>query len=744
MKHVTLAAGLFAGLLHTTTALGQISFGGTPPSMAKAAHLLDDAPVAVMPAVDADALMAEDEARYATGAKGPYRFGFNHATDLSLANSGTWTELPNGDRVWRLAIECPGAHTINFEFHDYHVPPGAMVHVVNDMGDMLGGFTAESNGGLASMGVDMLPGDRITIEYTEPAAVRGEGRLQVGQVTHGYRDLFKLAKGLGDSGSCNNNVICPEGDPWRDQIRSVAIMMSGGSGFCTGQLINNCAEDGTPYFLTANHCLGGSMNNWVFRFNWESPQCGQNLNGPTNQSVSGATLKASSGGSDVALLELNTTPPAGYNVFYSGWDRSGTASTSNVGIHHPSGDIKKITFDNNPATQASWGGAQCWRVATWEDGTTEPGSSGSGLWNQNGHLIGQLYGGQASCANNVNDYYGRFNVSWTQLSAHLGSCGPTLDGHDPNATEAYAYDAQLQSITNVPASLCDQNTIQPTVTIKNNGTQTLTSLQVGYAVSGGGPSGNATWNGSLASGATANFQLPVLALPNGSLTLTLTASAPNGQPDENPNNNTASTNVLVASPGVPATLQLTTDNWASETTWQVTAQGSGTVLASGGPYSNGTNGQVISEPFCLPADCYTFTIFDEWGDGICCDYGQGNLQIVGGAGQVLGTHNGQFTDAASVDFCLSAVGVDEVAAFPGLHVVPNPTAGAVSVLFGSPLAHASTLTVLDLCGRTVRQLAVPAGAQRAEADLSGQARGTYLLRMANAQGEEVRRVVLMD
>ncbi len=744
MKHVTLAAGLFAGLLHTTTAPGQISFGGTPPSMAKAAHLLEDAPVAVMPAVDADALMAEDEARYATGAKGPYRFGFNHATDLSLVNSGTWTELPNGDRVWRLAIECPGAHTINFEFHDYHVPPGAMVHVVNDMGAMLGGFTAESNGGLASMGVDMLPGDRITIEYTEPAAVRGEGRLQVGQVTHGYRDLFKLAKGLGDSGSCNNNVICPEGDPWRDQIRSVAIMMSGGSGFCTGQLINNCAEDGTPYFLTANHCLGGSMNNWVFRFNWESPQCGQNLNGPTNQSVSGATLKASSGGSDVALLQLNTTPPSSYNVFYSGWDRSGTASTSNVGIHHPSGDIKKITFDNNPATQASWGGAQCWRVATWEDGTTEPGSSGSGLWNQNGHLIGQLYGGQASCANNVNDYYGRFNVSWTQLSAHLGSCGPTLDGHDPNATEAYAYDAQLQSITNVPASLCDQNTVQPTVTIKNNGTQTLTSLQVGYAVSGGGPNGNATWNGSLASGATANFQLPVLTLPNGALTLTLTASAPNGQPDENPNNNTVSTNISVASPGVPATLQLTTDNWASETTWQVTAQGSGTVLASGGPYSNGTNGQVISEPFCLPAGCYTFTIFDQWGDGICCSYGQGSLQIVGGAGQVLGTHNGQFTDAASVDFCLSVVGVDEVAAFPGLHVVPNPTAGAVSVLFGSPLAHASTLTVLDLTGRTVRQLAVPAGAQRAEADLSGEARGTYLLRMANAQGEEVRRVVLMD
>ena len=57
--------------------------------------------------------------------------------------------------------------------------------------------------------------------------------------------------GSDDSGSCNNNVICPEGDPWRDQIRSVAMITVGGSGFCTGQLINNCANDGTPYFLTA-------------------------------------------------------------------------------------------------------------------------------------------------------------------------------------------------------------------------------------------------------------------------------------------------------------------------------------------------------------------------------------------------------------------------------------------------------------------------------------------------------------
>lgn len=413
-------------LLAAAPAFAQVSFGGQPYGLTKS-HL--PAPtVHRMPEVDANALMAEDEARLAQGIKGPYRFGFNHETDISTAEGGTWADLSNGDRVWRTTLECPGAFSINFEFNDYFVPEGGQVFVYNEAGETLGAFTAESNPGHHILGVTQLQGDRITIEYVEPFAVRGEGYLRIGQVTHAYRDLFGSLKGFGTSGSCNNNVICPEGDPWRDQIRSVAMITVGGQGICTGQLINNCANNGTPYFLTANHCLGGN-NSWVFRFNWNSPTCTPTQNAPTNQTVSGSQLRANNAATDVALLQLNSTPPANYNVFYSGWDKSGTAPTSSTCIHHPDGDIKKISFDNNPATQATFGGAACWRIATWEDGTTEPGSSGSGLWNQNGLLIGQLYGGQASCSNNVNDYYGRFSNSYQYLQTWLGDCGNTLQGY---------------------------------------------------------------------------------------------------------------------------------------------------------------------------------------------------------------------------------------------------------------------------------------------------------------------------
>jgi len=429
MRIFTSVAVAATAFLTSLAVSGQLSFGGHPLGIERSTGL-PPAPVAVMRCVDAAALMAEDGARAQQGIKGPYRFGYNHQVDLSMTNSGVWNTMPNGDRVWRLSIHCPQAHSINFEFHEYVVPEGAQVFVYNEMDEVLGGFEAGSNPGHDQLGVDLLAGDRITIEYVEPLVVRGQGRLRVGQVTHGYRDLFGRAKGLNDSGSCNNNVNCSEGDPWRSQITSVAMIVVQGNGICTGQLINNCANDATPYFLTANHCLGGT--NWVFRFNWHSPNCTPTTNGPTNQSLSGFTLLANNASSDVALLELNSTPPQSYNPYYTGWNANAApASGGVVAIHHPSGDVKKISFEAQTVLTSSFDGAQTWRVPSWDDGTTEGGSSGSGLWNQNGLLVGQLFGGSASCTSNFNDFYGKFSVSYPLLSEWLGDCGPVLEGYSP-------------------------------------------------------------------------------------------------------------------------------------------------------------------------------------------------------------------------------------------------------------------------------------------------------------------------
>ena len=119
----------FSALLLASAPLSaQISFGGHPHGLTKSSAL-PVPPLMVMPEVDAEALMAEDAQRSAQGIKGPYRFGFNHMVSFDLDNSGIWNTLENGDRVWRIAIECPGSYSINFEFHDYVVPAGAQVFV---------------------------------------------------------------------------------------------------------------------------------------------------------------------------------------------------------------------------------------------------------------------------------------------------------------------------------------------------------------------------------------------------------------------------------------------------------------------------------------------------------------------------------------------------------------------------------------------------------------------------------------
>lgn len=622
----------------------QVEQGGTPLSMDRSLS----APVGVrLPNVDLAALAAQDAVNDQDKSI-PWRFGKNHSVSLDLDNSGSWTVLADGTRLWRLALECPNALSVNFEFHDFRPAPFGKVFVLDQWGGHIGAFTSANDGGDHVLGVQAVKGSRIVIEYSVPAT-GPRGYLRVGQVTHGYRDLFRYARGLNDSGTCNNNVICPEGDPWRDQIKSVAMITVNGSGICTGTLINNCAQNGTPYFLTANHCLPGNLNvsTWVFRFNWNSPTCSPTTNGPTNQTVSGASLLANSAATDVALLQLNSTPPASYNVFYSGWDRSGVFPTAQTAIHHPAGDIKKISFDNNAPGQASYGGASCWRILNWEDGTTEPGSSGSGLWDQNKRLIGQLYGGQATCTNNVNDYYGRFDLSYPLLQNWLGSCGNTLNGYDPNAPTV-SLDAQVTGITGASGNICAA-AVSPVVSVRNGGTAALTSFLLSWSIPGG-PSGSVPWTGSLASGNSVGVPLGAITLPDGYLTLTATVSSPNGGTDLVPGNNSSSSN-LSHGPNT-VTLQLNLDRYGNETTWLV--RNGATTYASGGPYTQqAANGVYPLAPItlCLPDGCYDLVVNDSFGDGLCCTYGSGSFTLTGSGVSITG---GTFTASSVNAFCVQS------------------------------------------------------------------------------------------
>ncbi len=419
----------------------------------------------------------------------PWRFGYKYNTNYSLLNSGTWENLADGGRVWRLSLITEGAITMNLLLENVHIPAGASLYLYDDeKTNRVGAYTFRNNREDGLLGTELMHGDHMIVEFYEPANAIGQGSLTIANVIHGYRTLTHiqndLTKSLNSSGNCNIDVNCPLGDLWKNQSSSVAMIVVGGGGICTGALINNTCNDGTPYFLTANHCLGGSTGNWVFRFNWEVAENDATLSCATttatsntynsasahDESANGATVLDNSGSSDYALLEIDNmdvSDAIAWGAYYAGWDNTDVESavTQVTGIHHPSGDIKKIcqAGDNGTAnniTHSFQGGASVWFIDAWDEGVTEPGSSGSPLFDQVGRIIGQLYGGASACNGTSNngqyDFYGRFGVSWDLGASNYlapAACGSeptTNNGFDPNPSSASINELATEVITVSP------------------------------------------------------------------------------------------------------------------------------------------------------------------------------------------------------------------------------------------------------------------------------------------------------
>jgi len=437
-------------------------------------HIKNEAPKVRMQKVDIQTLLEEDKKELNPNV--PMRFGTALDVNLDINSSGEWFEIDSG-RVWKLELSSDGAYSINMIFDKFYMPKGAELFIYSaDYSMTFGPITYMQNNEINRFSTDLIKGNSAIIELYEPNTVKNKTILRIDKVIHGYKNLFNeyvISDPEHDSENCNNDVDCPEFNAWHEQSDAVSlIILADGTRLCSGCLMNNTNTDFRSYFLTAFHCIdignphvinqqvwngwtwvwtdpdegngileGYEINeaqNWVFRYQYKSPSPVCNGNETMSDdadffSFSGSTFRAGWGNTDFALVEMNTTPPRGNRLFFAGYSRSTTGATSSVGIHHPKGDVMKISVETNAATAVVWedGANDHWRV-TFDDGTMEPGSSGSPLFDQNRRVVGQCHGIQGFnpsltfCQQRTIDY-GRFDISWTGNGASNNRLSDWLD-----------------------------------------------------------------------------------------------------------------------------------------------------------------------------------------------------------------------------------------------------------------------------------------------------------------------------
>ena len=354
----------------------------------------------------------------------PPRVALGLPITLSLAD-GAWTR--EGDTaVWRMQLDLPGATFVTLNFDEYQLPASAKLYLYDPEGTLVQGPLTAADATAGTLWTPLTRGERSLVELRVPASEQSQVQLQLAKAYYGVGNLSNLyveAK----SASCNVDVVCPAGNDWRDQIRATALMVFavGNDLFaCSGSLLNNTTQNKTPYFLTAHHCgvNAGNDDTVVTYWNYQTSLCGGTPDGSLAQYMVGSIYEDSDESTDYTLLQLRTTPPSAYNVFFAGWDATGATPQSGVAIHHPQGDEKRISTYSTPATKTTIqltdeDGNDLYTVDTWgvswSQGTTEPGSSGSGLYNQNQRIVGVLSGGNASCSNSDgSDYFGRLDLAW--------------------------------------------------------------------------------------------------------------------------------------------------------------------------------------------------------------------------------------------------------------------------------------------------------------------------------------------
>jgi hypothetical protein len=398
----------------------------------------------VLDTVDQNALLIEDERDAASQPvrKMKLRVGVRQDIYVDVATHPEgWQNVPGG-RLWTSAYHSPDAKAMRLQLVDIDVAEGGELWLYDDglYGRVQGPFTGTgpfADGALWS--TDLLD-DTVYIEYFVPASAPTTGGFAVVGAQHIYRDIVEVGPQTASLGNCNPDVMCfPAWHPEHNATARITFV-DGGTFLCSGTLLQSQANDFTPYFTTANHCVSTNSvastvtSYWFFQTN----SC--NGSNASFSTADNSSVVATSGTVDSTLLMINGALPGG--LTWSGWSTDVISNgTSITGIHHPSGERKKYwegVRDNH-----AFGQGTIFFGVSFSLGVIEGGSSGSGMFRTSDHaFIGICCHGtaQLSCQfPNDPAGYGKWRWFFNNVTAVSNAMvAGSDDSFEPNDTCAAA------------------------------------------------------------------------------------------------------------------------------------------------------------------------------------------------------------------------------------------------------------------------------------------------------------------